>query len=94
MGNALVAWFKDMSMDVIPTSRLSRSMLSVASSRVKSVDTGSFGFIHRSRGSPHASEPLPTDIRARDKSPLAPSAANPLSSRRSRRDAPSDFGRE
>ena len=76
--NAPGAWFRASCMDTIPTSRLSCSMLSAASSRVKSIDAGSCGFVHRSRGSPHASEPLPTDVRARDDSPLAPSTTNPF----------------
>lgn len=54
----------------IPSSRLSCSMLSVASSRAKSVDVGSCGFIHRSRGSPCVGEWLPLDVMARDDSPL------------------------
>ena len=41
-----LAWFMASSTAAIPSSRLSRSMLSVASSRVKSVDVGSYGFIH------------------------------------------------
>ena len=64
--------------DVNPTSRLSYSMLSVASSRVKSIDVGSYGLAHRSRGSPHVGESLPTDVRARDGSPLAPIATDPF----------------
>ena len=43
---APLAWSKAFSMAAIPSSRLSRSMLSTASSRVKSVDVGSYGFIH------------------------------------------------
>ena len=78
------AWSRASSTDVIPMSRLSRSMLSAASSRVKSVDVGSSGLAHQSRGSPHTGESLPTDVRARDSSPPAPIAANP-----SHRDVPS-----
>ena len=63
-------------MDVIPTSRLSRSMLSAASSRVKSVDAGSYGFVHRTRGSPRAGVSLPTNISARDDSLLVPSTTD------------------
>ena len=63
---APLASSKALSTDVIPTSRLSRSMLSTAASRVKSVNTGSYGFVHRSRGSPRLGKSLPTDVRARD----------------------------
>ena len=59
--NITVAWFRALSTDAIPTSRLSRSKLSVASSRMKSVDAESYGFVQRSRGMPHAGELLPTD---------------------------------
>ena len=75
---APLAWFKASSMAAIPSSRLSRSMLSAASSRVKSVDVGSYGFIHQSRGLSRVGEPLPADIRARDDSQLAPGAPIPL----------------
>ena len=71
------AWSRALSTDVTPTSRLSHSMLSMASSRVKSVDVGSSRLTHWSRGSPRVSDPLPTDVRVRDDSPPAPSAANP-----------------
>lgn len=73
------AWSKASSMDAIPTSRLSHSMLSVASSRVKSVDVGSYGFVHQSRGTPCASESLPTDVKGRDDSPLVLSATTVMS---------------
>ena len=75
--NVPVAWSRASSMDAIPTSRLSRSMLSTTSSRVKSVDAGSYGFIQWSRCSPHESKPLPTDVRVRDDSPLALSVVSP-----------------
>ena len=75
--NTPVVWSRASSRDAIPMSRLSRSMLSTASSRVKSIDVGSWGSVHWSRGSPHAGEPLPTDVRVRDDSPLAPSATDP-----------------
>ena len=71
-------WSKASNTDAIPTSRLSRSMLSTAMSRVKSVDAGSYGFVHQSRGSPRVGESLPTNIRTRDNSSLVPSAVDPL----------------
>ena len=49
----------------IPSLRLSRSMLSVASSSEKSVDVGSCGSIHWSRGSPRVGKWLPPDTRAK-----------------------------
>ena len=73
---APLPWSRASSMDAIPMSRLSCSMLSATLSRVKSVDAESYGFIHWSRGLPRMGESLPTDISARDGSPLAPSAAN------------------
>ena len=75
--NAPMAWSRASSMDAIPMSRLSRSMLSALSSRVKSTDARSYGSTHWSRGSPRTGEPLPTDVRARDDSSPAPSAADP-----------------
>ena len=86
--NAPVAWSRASSTDVIPTSRLSRFMLSTAASRVKSDNAGSCGSTHWSRGSPHAGKWLPPDVKARD-DPLSvhsataamlgdPSAASPL----------------
>jgi len=45
-----LAWSTASSMVEIPMSRLSRSMLSAKSSRLKSVDVGSRGLVHRSRG--------------------------------------------
>ena len=81
--NALAVWSRASSKDAIPTSRLSRSMLSASSSRVISVDVGSYRFNHWSKGSPHVDELLPTDVRLRDDSTLAPSATDP-----SRRDVP------
>ena len=80
---APLAWSKASTTNVIPTLRLSYSMLSMAMARVKSIDTGSYGFVHLSKGSPHAGESLPTDIRARDDFPPVPSATDP-----SRRDVP------
>ena len=79
------AWSRALSMDAIPTSRLSLSMLFAASSRVKSIDFGSFGLAHWIRGSPRIGESLPTDVRARDGSPSAPIATDP-----SRRDVPAE----
>ena len=76
--NAPMALYRNSSTDTIPTSRLSRSKLFAASSRAKGVDAGSYGSIHRSKGAPHAGEPLPTKIRVRDDSPSASSAANPF----------------
>ena len=73
---APLAWSKASSMDTIPTSRLSRSMLMVASLTVKSVDVGSYGFVHWSRGSPRAGESLPTDVSTRDDSPPVPSTTD------------------
>ena len=70
-------------MDMTPTSRLSCSMLSAASSIVKRIDVGSSGLSHQSKGSPCIGESLPTDVRVRDGSPSAPIAADP-----SRRDVP------
>ena len=58
-------------------------MLSMASLRVKSINIGSSGLAHQSRGLPHAGESLSTDVRARDGSPPASIAADP-----SRRDVP------
>ena len=58
-------------------------MLSTAASRAKSIDVGSFGLAHQSSGLARVGELLPTDIRARDGSPLAPIAADPP-----RRDVP------
>ena len=69
-----LALSKANSTDAIPSSRLSRSMLSAASSRVKSVDVGSCGFAHRSRGSSRVGEWLPPEVRARDDSPSVLSA--------------------
>ena len=51
-------------------SRLSRSMLSVASSSEKRVDVGSRGAIHWSGGSPRMGERLPPDNRAEGDPPL------------------------
>ena len=67
------------STDAIPSSRLSRSMLSVASSREKSVDVGSCGFVHQSRGLPYRGEWLPPEVRIRDDSPLVLSATTTTS---------------
>ena len=80
---APLAWSKASSMDVIPTLRLSHSMPSASSSRVKSVDAKSCRFVHQSRGLLHVGESLPTDVRAKDDSSPVLSAANP-----SRRDVP------
>ena len=54
----------------IPSLRLSRSMLSVASSSEKSIDVGSCGSIHWSSDSPHVGERLPLDVRAKGDPPL------------------------
>ena len=77
MHNAPVAWAS--STDAIPMSRFSHTMLSVAASRVKSVNTGSYGSIHRSRGLLGLGELLPTDVKVRDDSPLALSTVDPSS---------------
>lgn len=58
-------------------------MLLVASSRLKRVDAGSYGFVHQSRGSLYVGESSPTDVRARDDFPPAPSTTVP-----SRHDVP------
>jgi len=73
---APLVWSKASIIDVIPTSRLSCSMLSAATSRVKSIDAGSYGFVYRSRGLPHMGESLPTNDSARDDFPSVPSAAD------------------
>ena len=57
-------------MAIIPSLRLSCSMLSAASSRVKSVDDESYRFAHRSRDSSLVAERLPPNIKARSDSPL------------------------
>ena len=54
----------------IPSSRLPRYMLSVASSSEKRVDVGSRGSIHRSGDSPRVGERLPPDTRAKGDLPL------------------------
>ncbi|XP_066373723.1 uncharacterized protein [Miscanthus floridulus] len=64
-------------MDMTPTSRLSHSMLSASSSRVKSTDVGSSRFVHQSRGLPYVGKSSPINIRARDDSPSTPNAAKP-----------------
>ena len=64
-----LAWSKASSTTIIPSSRLSRSMLSAASLRVKGVNVGSYRFVHGSKGSSCAGEWLPPNVRARDDSP-------------------------
>ena len=59
------AWFRASSMASMPSLRLSRSMLSVASSSEKRVEVGSRGSIHWSSSSPRAGERLHPDIRAK-----------------------------
>ena len=54
----------------IPSLRLSRSMLLVASSSKKSINVGSRGSIHWSSDSPRIGERLPLDIRAKGDPPL------------------------
>ena len=65
-----LAWLKASIIAENPTSRLSRSMLSVASSSEKRVNVGSQGSIHWSSGSPRTGERLPPDIRAKSDLPL------------------------
>lgn len=62
---------------VIPKSRLSHSMLYAVSSRVKDVDAGFYRSTHQSRGAPHVGEPLAIEVRVREDSPPASSAAYP-----------------
>ena len=75
---APLVWSRALSMDATPTSRLSHSMLSAMSSRVKRVDVDSCRLEHQSRGSPYVGESPPTNVRARDDSPPAPSTNVPL----------------
>ena len=63
-------WFRTSIMVEIPSLRLSRSMLSVASSSEKSIDVGSCGSIHWSSDSPHVGERLPPDVKAKGDPPL------------------------
>ena len=65
-----LSWFRTSIIAEIPSLRLSRSVLSVASSSKKSVDDGSYGSIHCTRGLPRMGERLPLDIRAKGDPPL------------------------